>query len=311
MLKFILTDCDDNKFKVDTPLTVVLNSEYDVPADDVTITFPYNKNISDSINLILAENDGKVVFKGIIDEVENIKNNRAVITRIKARSMAGVLLDNEAEPVTYDNTTADFIFDKHLKPFGIDEFVADNTPLWDNLKIYKGMTHWQVYENFCKNLYGSMPRITSDGVAVFNGGDEGEVLYFSDKNAGVVYYSIDEDNKRYKLISKVMLKLQSFGGYVGSIENSNENCRGITRVRLVNATADTSPVDTADKIIVQSNEDSYSVTLKCAGCFIDIMGKHCIVSDSVLGKRDNLVVSRLKYVLDADGEVTSVELKRR
>lgn len=311
MLKFILTDCDGNKFKVDTPLTVVLNSEYDVPADDVTITFSYNKNISDKVNLITAENNGKVVFKGIIDEVENIKNNRAVITRIKARSMAGILLDNEAEPVTYDNATADFIFDKHLKPFGIDEFVADNTPLWDNLKIYKGMTHWQVYENFCKNLYGSMPRITSDGIALFNGGNEDDMLCFSDKNIGIGYYSINEDNKRYKLISKVMLKLKSFGGYVGSIENDNQNCSGITRVRLVNATADTSPVDTADKIIAQSNEDSYSVMLKCAGCFIDIMRKHCMVSDSVFGISDNLIVSKLRYVLDADGEITSVELKRR
>lgn len=311
MLKFVLTDCDGNRFKVNSPLTVVFNSEYDVPADDITIMFPYDKKITDSINLITAENNGKLVFKGTIDEIENIKNDRAVITRIKARSMAGVLLDNEAEPVTYDNVTADFIFGRHLLPFGIDDFVADSTPLWDNLKIYKGMTHWQVYENFCKNLYGSVPRITSDGVAVFNGGEFDEVLCFSDNSLGIGYYSINEDNKKYKLISKVMLKLKSFGGYVGSIENKNTDCKGITRVRLVNATADTSPVDTADKIIAHSNEDSYSVTLKCAGCLIDIMGNPCVVKDSVLGTKENLVVSKLRYVLDTDGENTSVELKRR
>ncbi len=310
MLSLVITDCEGVKKDVSSPLTVILNSETDVPADDLTVTFPYNKELSENADYITAFNNGKLIFKGQIDEISNIKTSRAVITKITARSLAALLLDNEAEPVTYINPASEFIFNKHLKPFGITEYTADEVPFYGSLKIDKGMTHWQVFKNFCKNLYGVDPRITGDGKALFKGYDVKEIVTFGDLSGDIVYYSIKENKKRCELISEVRLKLEEYGGYDSHIYNKNSNCKNIERVRYVNATADTSTIDTADKIIAQSNANSRLLTLECMGCQIDVMGKNAVINDSILGKIDNLRTDRLKYTVDSNGERTTICLRK-
>lgn len=310
MLKFVITYCDDTQNAIENPLTVVMNSELGVPADDLTITFPFSRELSENADFITAFMNDETVFSGQIDEIVNIKNDSGVITRIAARSRAAALLDNEAEPVTYINPAPEFIFNRHLKPFGINDYEADSTPFFGALKIDKGMTHWQVFQNFCKNLYGSIPRITANGKAFFREIDNTDTVVFGKGDGKIDYYSAKESDMRYKLISEVRVKLDEFGTYSGRIENQNGACRNITRVRYVNATADTSTIETADKIISQSNSDSYKIVLEFAGSHINLIGKKAVIEDEVLGKNENLIVSKIKYTLTKSGEKTVAELRK-
>jgi hypothetical protein len=76
----------------------------------------------------------------------------------------------------------------------------------------------------------------------------------------------------------------------------------------VNAAADTSDLGTADNIISQSNSDSYSITLECIGCLVDILGCEAELDDSRLGRVDNLIVDKLKYSSGKNGEITVITL---
>jgi hypothetical protein len=306
VLKFLITYSDKTENYLDNVLTVILNADVEVPADDLTITIPYDEKISENADYITAFLDEKTVFKGQIDEIIGIKSTEGAITKITARSPSAFLLDNEAEPLTYINPSADFIFSRHLKPFGLTEYNADDVPFFGTLKIDKGMTHWQVFRNFCINRYGAEPRITGEGKAYFKGFETGETILFG--KSGVEYTSIRESKRRFKLISEVRLKLTESGTYGGNIKNENPDCDGIERVRYVNATADKTTIQTADNIIRKSNSDSYSIALECVGCLIESIGRSAVLDDEMFGRIENLTVRKIRYSVGTDGEKTTVTL---
>lgn len=308
MLRFVATYDDKTNALIEKVLTVVMDCELGVPADSLVLTCPYSRTLTEKADYISAYLENELVFKGQIDEIINIKKADGVITKITARSLASNLLDNEAEPVTYNNPASEFIFNRHLKPLGIESYDADIIPFYGNLKIDKGMTHWQVFQNFCKNRYGVEPRISGNGKAYFRGYKSNDIVIFGENSDSVNYYSAKENKLRCKLISEVKLKLNEFGTYSGSIINENPDCKNIERVRYVNATSDRSTIQTADKIISQSNLDSYSVLLECHGCHINLIGHIAEVNDSVFGRMENLVVNKVRYTLDSNGENTSVTL---
>ena len=308
MLSFFVTYKDKTVKEIKQVLTSVIDSETDVPADSLTVTFPYNSEISKNADYISAYLDKELVFKGQIDEIITVKKSDGVINKLTARSIASFLLDNEAEPLTYINPSAGFIFERHLKPLGITEYEADDIPFYGTLKIDKGMTHWQTFYNFCKNRYGKVPRISGNGKAYFKGADNSREVTFGEENNDISYYSLKENNKRFKLISEVKLKLNEFGTYSGVITNTNDECDSINRVRYVNLISDNSTIETADKIISQSNADSYTVELECLGCHIGIIGCKARIYDTVLGELKNLKITRIRYTLDNSGEKTTVTM---
>lgn len=306
MLKFLVTYIDKTEKYLDDVLTVIFNADVEVPADDLTITIPYDEKISENADFITAFLDEKTVFKGQIDEIIGIKSTDGAITKITARSPSAFLLDNEAEPLTYINPSADFIFNRHLKPFGLTEYYADDVPFFGTLKIDKGMTHWQVFRNFCINRYGAVPRITGNGKVYFNGNESGETIFFG--KSGIDYTAVRESKRRVKLITEVKLKLTESGTYGGSIKNENPECRSIERVRYVNATSDKTTIQTADNIISKSNSDSYSIALECVGCLIESIGRSAVLNDDMFGEIENLTVRKIRYTVGSDGEKTTVTL---
>lgn len=308
MLSFVITYKNKTEKSLKNILTTVIESEMDVPADSLTVTFPYDSEISKNADYISAYLDNKLVFTGQIDEIIIIKKADGIINKLTARSKASFLLDNEAEAITYINPSAVLIFERHLKPLGITEYEADDVPFYGALKIDKGMTHWQVLYNFCKNRYSSIPRISGDGKAYFKGADNEAVVSFGDEKSDINYVSLKENKKRFKLISEVKLKLNEFGTYSGVIKNTNTESDSIKRVRYVNLILDNNTIGTADKIINQSNLDSYTTELECLGCHIGIIGSKAVINDNLLGEIKNLRIIGVRYTLDNSGEKTTVTM---
>lgn len=307
MLSVVVDKSDGLRLELSGPLTMVINSDYDVPADDFAVTVPYNALLSDAQSVQVFEQD-KLIFDGRVDEIVNVTNHSQALTKLTARSLAGMLLDNEAEPVTYINPSAQFIFNRHLKPFGIKSCDGDEVPFYGSLKIEKGMTHWQVLRNFCRNRYDALPRITGSGDTLMKGSGDDEPILFG--SGGIPYFSLKESRRLYKLISEIKLKLNEFGEYDGSIKNENSECRGLERVRYVNAATDKTTIKTADKMIENSNQSSYVLALECPGCQLDALGRRAAVNDRLLSKIDDLRVITVRYTLSRDGEYSSVVLRK-
>lgn len=305
MLTYFFTDKNGKRCGIKNVLTAEISADVDVPADELVMTVPYDKKFGNAD--MLEAYDGKsLVFVGQADEIVSIVRTDGAIVRLSARSLAGRLLDNEAEPVTYVNPAAKFIFERHLKPFGIVGYDGDEHPFMGTIKIEKGMTEWQVLEKFCNGRYGKSPRITGAGFALMCGTYGGAKPIVFGRN-GVGYTSLREYIKPCKVISQVKLRTEEYGGYKSVISNKCVADR-IKRVRYVNAFLDNNAVKTADRMIENGNRQSFEIMLECAECLCGVVGRRAVIDDSLIGKREGLIVKSIKYSLGKNGESTTVVL---
>ena len=307
MLRFEFTYNDKTSEERKDVLAASLDCELDVPADSLVLACPFDPKLRETDRVRAFDGDN-IVFEGQADEITNEIKPRGMITRLSLRSLAAGLLDNEAEPVMYINPSAEMIFTKHLKPYGIKSYKAGEPQLRGTLRIGKGMTHWQVYENFCRNAFGAVPKIDSEGTAWFGGVKKPGLICFG--NDGLGYFSVKEKLKRCKLISAVRVKLNDTARYTGVIKNELPEAENIERVRLVDAVADKSSIETADKIIAHGNRESYILELECAGCCSDLLGREAKLDDNFLGVIEGLIVSRVKFIADSKGERSYIELRK-
>ena len=169
-----------------------------------------------------------------------------------------------------------------------------------------GMTEWQVLEKFCNGRYGKSPRITGAGFALMCGTYGGAKPIVFGRN-GVGYTSLREYIKPCKVISQVKLRTEEYGGYKSVISNKCVADR-IKRVRYVNAFLDNNAVKTADRMIENGNRQSFEIMLECAECLCGVVGRRAVIDDSLIGKREGLIVKSIKYSLGKNGESTTVVL---
>lgn len=310
MLRYTVTMKDKSEKPLTGVLTAVMDCDTDVPADSLTVTCPYDCGIRLHGDRLSAFDSDRLVFTGQLDNISVIKRGSGVILKLNARSMAAALLDNEAEPVTYNNPTASLMESRHLRPFGIKLGDADNSPYYDKLKIDKGMSHWQVLSNFCRNRYQSVPRISGDGTAYLGGAPSNGSVVFSDVGEGTPYLGIRESQIRHRLISEVKLKFRDSNTYSAYLKNENPAAEGLTRVRYVNAAADNANLSTADAMIKAGNRAGYTIKLRCAGCMTGLLGSHASVNDAALGELNDLSVKKVRYTVDSRGELSEITLKK-
>lgn len=305
MLTYFFTDKNGKKFEIKNVLTAEISADVDVPADELVLVMPYDERFRNA-DMFEVYDDEALVFVGQADEIVSIVRTDGAIAKLSARSLAGKLLDNEAEPVTYTNPAANFIFERHLKPFGIAGYDGDEHPFMGTIKIEKGMTEWQVLEKFCNGRYGKSPRITGAGFALMCGTYGGAKPIVFGRN-GVGYTSLREYIKPCKVISQVKLRTEEYGGYKSVIGNNSLDGR-IKRVRYVNAILDNNAVKTADRMIENGNRQSFEIMIECPKCLCGIVGRKAVIDDRLVGKREGLVVKSIKYSLGKNGESTTVVL---
>ena len=310
MLRFFLTDKNGGEKELGQVLTVELDRDIRVPADSLTLTCLYDGDIRENAVAVKAYRDELLLFSGQLDDIAVIKQAGGVILRLSARSLAAGLLDNEAEPLTYNNPTDGLIESRHLAPFGIRLSKRDNIPCYDALKINKGASHWQVLLQFCRSRYGCEPRITGDGRAVLDGAREEGTAVFSDRGAGIPYCILKENNRRYRLLSQVRLKYLQAAGYGSVLRNTNPEAAFVDRVRYVNAAADKTTLETARQMLRTANQKSYTLRLCCVGCRADVFAKAAVVEDSVLGRLEGLYAEKIRYTANSRGERTEITLNK-
>lgn len=308
MLRFEFTDVMNEKVELTGALSVVINREEDVPADDMVADFDYIpvKELKD----VVVYYDDNVVFTGVVDEqIVIVKDTKAVL-RICARSMAALLLDNESVPISYNYPSQEVVVKNHATKFGLGIKDESSATYFGTQTVSKGSTNWHAVDTFSKNVYGRGVRVDEYGELVFSPEYEGECV-FSNDGDGIAYQSLTEKSKRCEEISRVRIKVTNSSGYHSVVENKDAVDRGIVRERYLNAVLTDTPVACAENMIRKSRENSYVVTLECVGCYLSILGMNAGIKGNVYKNIEGLYVSSLVYRLSKNGEITTVVLKRK
>lgn len=307
-------ECDGEIFRLPEAESIVINQELYVPADDLTVVFPYGEDfhglhkiyiLDDYVNDIgKAVSEGDIIFKGIVDEQILSADVNGASIKIYARSMAAVLLDNECSPRMYVNPSEDVICSKHIEPFGVEAVLGERECRSGEFSIAKGSSHYKVLERFCAEFLNTVPRVDGRGICRLDTFENvGEINF--DNRYGVEFESVSVCENRYSRISRVYVSGDN--GYDMVVNDSESQSMGIVRERYLNlASSETHTLSDADNIIRNGRMKSLSVTLVCGGCMLDKIGYSASVNiDGCEGKE--FVVTQVRYSAKASLERSRVK----
>ena len=307
MLRCVLFDVTGQETELPCPVSMTIDTDEAVPADSLYAVFPYVET-AEAAGISVYDGE-RLLFSGVVDEEEHTVINGEEDLRISARSMAALMLDNEAMPCVYDHPSAELMRERYAAPFGIRVGDMDDAVYFGEQTVAKGSSCWNVLKNFCNACYSCAPRLSSDGVLWLKGLKRDETIRFGEN--GVHYTAVRELHKRCEELSAVKIKTENPGGYDRTVSDSSAVGRGIVRVRYLNALLTGSPMRCADAMLKNSASKAYSVKLRCQSCLLGTEGCSAVIDDCPFDITRGLYISALSYRLTDDSEYTDVTLKRR
>lgn len=298
------------KIKLGDAMSVKIVRDIDVPADALYATFAIRSSINELKYIKVYESD-KLVFNGIIDEQNIEYSDDGCFLKISSRDITSLLIDNEALPQNYEMPSLGVIFDRHIKPYGFTDFLGNERPFSSTFTVYKGMSEWDVLENFCYNFLGTHPKVinntTIDATGLYSSSNTINI----DNKSGVLYKSINYKINRYKRISEVFIRTNKDGAYDVRTYDQSAIDSSIKRKRYLNAFNDTrTPVSFGEDMIKNSKAGSYIFTAKCIGNINASVGAKATINDPIIGNIQDLIISKVIYSLKGLDEITEISMRR-
>ena len=283
MLKFILKDTNGKITELKKPLKVSFVSSEEAPADRLTAVFAVDGNIPviESVEML----DGiERLFYGLVDEQVTEETAEGMLLTVYARSLACILLDNEAMPQTYCIPSMPLLMKRHFSPLGFEHFIGSDEAFNGEMTVSKGMSEWTVLKSFCDAFIGTVPRIHTDGTIDITG-NINETVYLQPERI----ISIKRSLKNKNLISQMMLGIKR-RRYINSIDSKSRT------------------VLTAKRLMKKSFSEYEQITADCCGRILCSIGAQLIIGRD----KKHYIVKEINYSFDSSGEHTKIyaRLKR-
>lgn len=310
---YIATTIENEKVDLKNPYSTEINKSYEAPADILKVIFASERKHLEYKYIDVYITEGIKFFSGIVDEQKFEVTDKGCFLTIEARSITAYLIDNEASPQTYKRPSLDIIFKRHIEPYGFKAIYGNNSNFNTTIDVVKGMSEWDVLEQFCSSCLNVFPIVNADGTVDATGNVELEKLYFSNIKNGINYNSIKTSYKRYKLISEIIVCSQYEAIYVADIKDQESINKGIKRKKFINMSTEENntkkiSVDTAENMINNSKKKAHEIIITCLGAVNARIGNRCELNDYILGKIENLKVYETEYRLNYNGEFTIITL---
>ena len=230
-----VTMCDGAVYALPVLLAWELRYTGGEPCDSFTIKCPYEAAMAETLRRAnrfhALEDDGQTAFFGVIDEVEAVCDDKGLHLEIAGRGMAALLMDNEAEAVTYQRASTAEILRRHVTPYGIACSVYDE--VYAPYKVASGSSEWKALSDFTRLCGGFAPYFERDGKLLLTKKRSFPSVML-DGNLPVT--ALRYRDKRYGVLSEAVVVDKS-ARVKQTVKNSNFYARGGRCRRIFYATA--------------------------------------------------------------------------
>mgnify|MGYP005774236593 CR=1 FL=1 len=309
-MRYIALDNNAAQIDLNNPVSVRITRDIDVPADALYAAFPIDSRINELKSIKVYSSDN-LIFSGIIDEQKIECSDNGCLLKISSRSLAALLIDNEALSQNYEKTSLKVIFDRHIRPYGFTDYIGSEESFADKFIVYKGMSEWDVLNSFCHKFLGVHPRVINntaiDATGVFSNSKKIDIS----NDFGIKYNNISYLIKRYNRLSEVFIRAKNDASYDVRAYDQSALDSGISRKRYLNAFNDVrTPVSFGDDMIKHAKFNSYMIKARCIGNVDAAIGSYVNLYDPIIGEMQNLVISKINYSLHSSGEFTEISMHR-
>ena len=307
-MKGYLTTCDGAQFELPTLLKWEFSYTGSVPCDSFTLKCAYEPAMAEVLRRAVrftAREDGTVEFAGVVDECGVTCDEKGLQLEVSGRGMAALLLDNEAEAMTYQRAALSEILKDHAAVCGVAWEPRGEVYGTGEYAVASGSSRWKAIEGFARRC-GLTPYFTREGVLCLRGAAEGRRLVLEEPE-GVIEASYRD--RRYGVLSEVTavnrakklrqtVRNEAFLARGGS-------CRRVVYVpsRSVNELRYTGRYQ-----IEKSAEDARELTTTLAGSVDAEPMDRVELSLARLGVRGTFRVSETLHTLSVRGETTELTL---
>lgn len=165
-MKGYLTTCDGAQFELPTLLKWEFSYTGSVPCDSFTLKCAYEPAMAEVLRRAVrftAREDGTVEFAGVVDECGVTCDEKGLQLEASGRGMAALLLDNEAESVSYQWATMEEILKNHVTPYGIVCTGYDAVTAAARYRVANGSSQWKALNDFAALHGGIAPYFDKTG----------------------------------------------------------------------------------------------------------------------------------------------------
>ena len=299
---------DGKVYELSTLLEWRLRRTGGVPCDSFRVKCLYSAEMGEALKAacrFAATENGVTRFRGVIDEWSAVCGAEGAVLTVEGRGMAALLLDNEAEAVTYQRAALSEILKDHAAVCGVAWEPRGEVYGTGEYAVASGSSRWKAIEGFARRC-GLTPYFTREGVLCLRGAAEGRRLVLEEPE-GVIEASYRD--RRYGVLSEVTavnrakklrqtVRNEAFLARGGS-------CRRVVYVpsRSVNELRYTGRYQ-----IEKSAEDARELTVTLAGSVDAEPMDRVELSLARLGVRGTFRVSETLHTFSARGETTELTL---
>ncbi len=145
-------------------VTAELKREKEVPADILKVRFPAD-SIWQELTKVFVYHEGELLFSGMVDEQITTLNNNGLAVELICRSMAAVLLDNEAKPMVLQNISWQALCAAYGCGLENSLLMPKNLPaLRGKFEVQKGESCWAVLARFARHVLNMSFCVDEQGI---------------------------------------------------------------------------------------------------------------------------------------------------
>lgn len=295
---------DGTELVLPQPAEAQLDSAEDAPADGFRGEFPLTKSCGILTGFRIDGADGKTVFLGTTDIQRETVSAEGTVLRLTCRSLAGLLLDSEPIPQTYDYPDLTTIFTQHIRPYGFTSFAGSKRFFRGPFRITKGMSEWQAAALFCRTYLQTVPRVRG---SVFDAAGEscGPPLMLGNRR-GTHYFRAEVRNRCCDRISELYAPSALTGVYEVTAQDAETQTLGLVRRRCLSNTE----TDGA-ALLHAADRKAFAVLADCPGPPQTSVGADAELHDPALGDFPGLAVAEISHRIGTGGIRTHYVLRRK
>lgn len=301
-MKYIGLKAGGAEISLPSPVSAYYNSASDAPADVFRCVFPLSGACGTLTGLRVEDASGGIFFLGIVDIQRVIVSGEKSVLNLTCRSLAGLLLDSEAVPQTYELPDLATIFTRHVRPYGFTGFLGKTCSFRGPMRVTKGMSEWQAAALFCKTYFHTVPRVNG---SIFDatGGSAGRALLL-DNSSGTRYSCAELRNRSCDRISELYQLSAATGTYVPAAKDAETAALGIVRRRCLTKASDCAA------LLKAADRRAFAVIADCPGLPQTAVGASAELRNPSFGSFSGLAVSEITCELGSGGITTKYLLRR-
>ncbi len=302
MLTYELKDIHQQTVILRHPLKVSFSCAADAPADRLTAVFAVSGTVPVLSSVEVRQGEERIFFGQIDEQTEEITPKGRLLS-VTARSLAAVLLDNEAAPQTYCLPSMPLLMQRHFEPLGFTAFEGSENAFGGQLTVTKGMSEWSVLREFCRRFVQTEPKVRRDGVLDITGQRPQETLVL---NADKVL-SCRHSYRPSVLFSEIFARTRVGGDYRMRLVSPKAQQIGVQRRRYVNAIDSQTRTVLSVREMLDKAERAYErLTVTVSGCYPAEPDTRLQLS----GRTEQYRIREMTYTLDSSGEKTCFYAER-